>query len=88
MARERVEATSKFHFILFVFKLTKSYFLTTLLLVSVRRGKDELSVQALRGGGDHLSDGRSAGVQQQRDCELQRTAGQHADEREGAPEDH
>lgn len=76
--------------ILFVFKLTKLFifFLTTLLLVPVRRGKDELSVQALRGGGDHLSDGRSAGVQQQRDCELQRTAGQHADEREGAPEDH
>lgn len=56
--------------------------------MSIRRGKDELSVQAVRGGGDHLSDGRAAGLQQRRDCELQRTAGQHADEREGAPEDH
>lgn len=54
----------------------------------LRRSEDELPGQALRGDGDHLPDGRAAGLQQQPDCVLQGAAGRHTDEREGAAEDH
>lgn len=58
------------------------------LFVSHRGGEDELPVQALRCYGYHLPDGCAAGLQQQPDGDLQGAAGRHADEREGATEDH
>lgn len=53
-----------------------------------RRGENELPVQAVRRHGDHLPNGRAAGLQQQPNGELQGAAGRHPDEREGAAEDH
>lgn len=56
--------------------------------LSLRWGEDELPVQTLCRYGYHLPDGSTTGLQQQRDRELQRAAGEHTDEREGAAENH